>query len=145
MAIDWNKARQAMTSDTAYRGTGVSTPRRAPIYGGNQGKGGQGNFRRVTRQPGIAAANVRPRGGGIWNTAKAKARKFVHPGLEMLGRVGNTFDDAMRGSRLHKAFKDEYGGSGEWRAAKANMMTGAGLKKAIQDMKIQIKPFTINT
>ena len=107
MAIDWNKARQAMTSDRAYRGTGVSRPRRAPTYGGGQGKGGQGNIRRVSRQPGIAAANVRPRGGGIWNTAKAKARQFVPPALEMMGRVGDLASGAMRGSRLHKAFKDK--------------------------------------
>ena len=126
MAIDWGKVRQAMTSDQAYRGTGVAKSRVPEGLRANQRLG----FRPISRQPGIAAANVRPRDtGGIWNTAKAKARQFVPPALEMMGRVGDLASGAMRGSRLHKAFKDKYGGSGEWKAAKASMMTGAGLKK----------------
>jgi len=126
MAIDWGKVRQAMTTNDAYRGTGGrSRPRQ--LYGGDQGKGGQGNVWRPSafsqRQPGIAAANVRPRSGGIWDAVKARGRKITPWMADIAGKVGDTFDDAMRGSRLHKAFKDKYGGSGEWKAAKASMMT----------------------
>ena len=117
MAIDWNKARQAMTSDDAYRGTGVSRPRRAPTYGGSQGRGGQGNIRRVSRQPGIAEANIRPRGGGIFDAIRSKGKKFVHPGLEMMGKFGDLASGAMRGSRLHQSYQDDLGrvaGHKEW-------------------------------
>ena len=126
MAIDWNQARRLMTSDKAYRGTGVSTPRRAPIFGGNQGKGGQGNFRRVTRQPGIAAANVRPRGGGIFDAIRSKGKKFVHPALEMLGRAGDAVSDKMRAGRLHKSYMKDLGrvaGHKEWEKEKIMIMT----------------------
>jgi len=126
MDRDLAAARAAMTNREAYRGTGASRPRRAPTYGGGQGRGGQGNIRRVSRQPGIAAANVRPRGGGIWNTAKAKASKFVHPGLEMMGKVGDLAKSAMRGSRLHQSYQDELGrvkGHEAWKDAKMKMMT----------------------
>ena len=97
MAIDWSKARQMMTSNPAYRGT------RSPTLGANEGKGGQGNFRRTggrftpaggpvpTRQQ--VAKNRRiatPRGvadyaKGIYNTGKDVAGKFMHPTM-MLAR-----------------------------------------------------------
>jgi len=80
-----------MTSNPAYRGT------RSPTLGANQGKGGQGNFRRTggrftpaggpipTQQQ--VAKNRRiatPRGvadyaKGIYNTGKDVAGKFMHP------------------------------------------------------------------
>ena len=126
MASRLAAARQAMTSDKAYRGSGVSTPRRAPILGGNQGKGGQGNFRRVSRQPGVTEANIRPRGGGIFDAIRSQGKKFVHPALEMLGRAGDTVKGAMMGSRLHKSYMDELGrskGHEAWKDAKMKMMT----------------------
>jgi hypothetical protein len=65
--------------------------------------------------------------GGVWDAAKAAGSKFTTPLFEMgkkvLGGVGDMAEGISRGSRLHKAFKDKYGGSGEWKAAKAAMMT----------------------
>ena len=86
MAIDWGKVRQAMTSDQAYRGTGVAKSRVPEGLRANQRLG----FKPVSRQPGIAAANVRPRPPsmmnrvgsavkGIYNTGKEEAGKFMHP------------------------------------------------------------------
>jgi len=135
MAIDWNAARRRLTGNEAYRGTGKAWPsRRSRNYGATQGKGGQGNVWRPSsfsqRQPGIGAANIRPRNvGGIWDAVKAGGRKITPWMADMVGRVGDTFDDAMRGSRLHKFYKDKYGGSKEWERDKRKMMTGYGLKK----------------
>jgi len=64
---------------------------------------------------------------GEWKAAKAAGSKFTTPLLEMgrqvLGGVGDMAEGIGRGSRLHKAFKDKYGGSDEWKVAKASMMT----------------------
>ena len=100
MAIDWSKARQMMTSNPAYRGT------RSPTLGANQGKGGQGNFRRTGSRPGPGggpiptrqqvATNRRiatPRGvgdfaKGIYNTGKDVAGKFMHPAMMLANSIG---------------------------------------------------------
>tara|TARA_R100000008_G_C3562131_1_gene156851 strand:- start:41 stop:1240 length:1200 start_codon:yes stop_codon:yes gene_type:complete len=65
--------------------------------------------------------------GGVWDAARAAGSKFTTPlfelGRQVLGGVGDMAEGISRGTRLHKAFKDKYGGSGEWKAAKAAMMT----------------------
>jgi len=65
--------------------------------------------------------------GGVFDAARAAGSKFTTPLLEMgkqvLGGVGDMAEGIGRGSRLHKAFKDKYGGSDEWKVAKASMMT----------------------
>jgi len=137
MAIDWNKARQRMTDDTAYRGTGISRPR-------GPSRAQQRLGRRTGRSFGPAGGPIptrqqiaknrfaaTPRGvgnyaKGIYNTAKAKGRKFVHPGLEMMGKFGDLVSGAMRGSRLHQAYQDDLGrvaGHKEWEKDKRSMMT----------------------
>ena len=146
MASNLAAARRAMRSDKAYRGTGVSTPRRAPIFGGNQRKGGQGNIRRVSRQPGIAEANIRPRAGGIWNTAKARGSKFIHPALDIMRRIGGGVEGAIRGSRLHKSYMDELGrakGHEAWKDAKMKMMTDK--EKAGYDKYMNLASMTDDT
>ena len=139
MAIDWNKARQRMTDDTAYRGTGISRPR-------GPSRAQQRLGRRTGRSFGPAGGPVptraqigknrfaaRPQvGGGIWDTVKARGSKFVPPIARMMKGVGDLVSGAMRGSRLHQSYQDELGrvaGHKEWEKDKRAMMTGAGLKK----------------
>jgi len=92
MAIDWGKVRQDMTSDKAYRGTGISRPR-----GPSRAQQRLG-FRPVSRQPGIAEANIRPRqpsmmkrvgdyAKGIYNTGKEAAGKFMNPTMMLANSV----------------------------------------------------------
>tara|TARA_R100001530_G_scaffold134410_1_gene109220 strand:+ start:84 stop:1298 length:1215 start_codon:yes stop_codon:yes gene_type:complete len=134
MAIDWNAARRHLTGNEAYRGTGKAWPsRRSRNYGATQGRGGQGNVWRPSttsqRQPGIGAANIRPRPrnvGGIWDAVKAGGRKITPWMADIAGKVGDTFDDAMRGSRLHQSYQDDLGrvaGHKEWEKDKRSMMT----------------------
>ena len=104
MAIDWSKARQMM--DRHPTAGGKSRPRQ--LYGGDRGRGGQGNVWRPSttsqRQPGIGAANVRPRNAswldkgmhqgkkaasGIYNTGKDVASKFMHPGMMLAKSIAN--------------------------------------------------------
>ena len=65
--------------------------------------------------------------GGVFDAARSAGAKFTTPLMEMgktiLGGFGDMVEGIGRGSRLHKAFKDKYGGSNEWKAAKASMMT----------------------
>ena len=65
--------------------------------------------------------------GGIFDAARAAGSKFTTPMLEMgkavLSGLGGVAEGIGRGSRLHKAYKDQYGGSDEYKVAKAAMMT----------------------
>ena len=131
MAIDWAKARQGLTGNEAYRGTGKAWPsRRSRNYGATQGRGGQGNVWRPSttsqRQPGIGAANVRPRSGGVWDAVKAKGKRITPWMADIAGKAGDLASGAMRGSRLHQSYQDELGrvaGHKEWEKDKRAMMT----------------------
>jgi len=104
------------------------------------------------RQPGIGVANRRRiPGAGITSSQRAqnyiekatdeeKQAAFDHPAYAHLGpwwagvmdKFGGLTKGALRGSRLHKDYKDEYGkieGTKRWEADKRSMMTGYGKKK----------------
>jgi hypothetical protein len=129
-------ARAAMTSDRAYRGTGVSGPRgpsrdqqrlgrrrfSAPQRGGSFSDVATGK-----RSGSPRATDFRTSGAfgrGIGNIAN----KFVPPIARMMKGVGDLASGAMRGSRLHKAYKDEYGDSRQWEKDKKRMVPSWGLK-----------------
>ena len=98
-------ARQAMTSDPAYRGITATAP-------------GQ-NY--------IMAATDKD---------KEKQAAFDHPAYAHLGpwwgsvmdKFGGLTEGALRGSRLHKSYKDKYGDSKQWEADKKMMASGWDLK-----------------
>tara|TARA_R100000093_G_scaffold19589_1_gene11271 strand:+ start:1355 stop:2635 length:1281 start_codon:yes stop_codon:yes gene_type:complete len=106
-----------MTKNDAYRGTGGGS-RRVPTYGGDQGRGGQGNVRRFTapqrggsfsdaatgrrhgspratdfRTSGAFGRAVRDTaanlGQGIANTGRKIGRGFVHPFQRLAGSIAN--------------------------------------------------------
>ena len=137
MAIDWNRARQLMTSNPAYRGAprgGAFSDRATGKFSGSPGERKSRRFSAPQRGGAFSdiatgkfsgsprATDFKTSGDfrrGIANTG----RRFTTPLMNVMGRLGDTVSDAMRGSRLHKEFKNKYGGSDEWKAAKASMMT----------------------
>jgi hypothetical protein len=131
---------------------GVTTPRFAQqTFGGDQGRGGQGNVYRPSGvhpgRTGITATDpgqefTMRTGIGAAEDEKDKRREFDHrwyehmrlPSMEIFGKVGDLAKGAMRGSRLHSSYKDaavEAGlskaqGSKAWERDKRSMMTGYG-------------------
>ena len=124
MAFNW---RREMTKNDAYRGTGGGS-RRVPTYGGDQGRGGQGNVRRFTapqrggsfsdaatgrrhgspratdfRTSGAFGRAVRDTaanlGQGIANTGRKIGRGFVHPFQRLAGSIAN--------NQAHHRYLDE--------------------------------------
>jgi hypothetical protein len=118
-------------------GIGAANRRAGPSFGYDRA-GGATN-RGSNRQPGLFGSGV----SGI--TASTPGKEFIEeeliekgsPGafdhratahfkpwlVDMMDKFGGGVQDALRGSRLHKDYKDQYGGSKEWEAAKRNMMT----------------------
>ena len=135
MALNW---RRAMTSNDAYRGTGGGS-RRVPTYGGDQGRGGQGNVRRFTapqrggsfsdaatgRRHGSPRATdfkvssnwgpkIKDFASGIANTGKNVGMGLMGPAMAGVRHIGQNLDDhryldTIYGPRKSQAFFDQAG------------------------------------
>jgi len=93
-------ARQAMTSDPAYRGITATAPGKKYITKATEDEKDQAAFDHR------ATAHFKP-----W---------FAN----VMDKFGGLTKGAMRGSRLHKSYKDKYGDSKQWEADKKMMASG---------------------
>ena len=135
MALNW---RREMTRNDAYRGTGGGS-RRVPTYGGDQGRGGQGNVRRFTapqrggsfsdaatgRRHGSPRATdfkvssnwgpkIKDFASGIANTGKNVGMGLMGPAMAGVRHIGQNLDDhryldTIYGPRKSQAFFDQAG------------------------------------